>query len=146
MLPQFCAISTFFFLYCPPDFYPAYRRVKARTGPLWPNLTHFSQPLRAIRAYTRGKNQVDCTVLTKKMSFLLLYSKFVSVFIPLIVFCSTPLRVESFCDIISPNFRQSQNHRRREKRYRRIWRERDGFKNKSIIRERERERERKLLR
>ena len=46
----------------PPDYYPA-RRIKARTGPYRPNPTHFSQPLRAIRAYTRGKNQVAMCVI-----------------------------------------------------------------------------------
>ena len=48
----------------PPDFLPrigAYSRVKARKGPYRPNHTHFSQPLLAIRTYTRGKNQVEDT-------------------------------------------------------------------------------------
>ena len=42
----------------PPDFYPAYlyRRVQARIGQTPPI---FSQPLRATRSYTRGKNQVE---------------------------------------------------------------------------------------
>ena len=37
-----------------------------RTGPYRPNPTHFSQPLRAIRAYTRGKNQVVSVTVNEK--------------------------------------------------------------------------------
>ena len=53
-------IFIFHFIFCsdPPDFYPASRRVKARIGQTPPIFLSLSAPLRAIRAYTRGKNQV----------------------------------------------------------------------------------------
>ena len=65
------AHTTFFFPFkvVPPDFYPAYRRVNARKGvygrsvyactDLYGPFRAFSRHYTLLRAYTRGKNQVD---------------------------------------------------------------------------------------